>query len=122
MLGLAACGSSGANTPVNLPVASSAASAAPAQAAFSEVVLGGQGSQVTAQFELPSGNYKVSWSGTSTDQFGGNMIAYMVGLNKTLLMATTDLSGSTLFQSSGGFFFIQVDASGVAWKITIDQI
>lgn len=121
ILGLTACGASGAANPVNLPVAT-AESPSPAQAAFSEIVLTGQGSRVTDQFELPSGNYKVSWAGTSTDQYGGNMIAYMVGLDKTLLMATQDLNGSTLFQSSGGFFFLQIDASAVAWKITIDRI
>ncbi len=120
-VGLAACGSTGGSqTPVNLPVAASVSPTPPAKA-FTEVTLTGQGSRVTDQFELPTGNYKVTWSGT-VGQYGGNIIAYMVGNEKTLLMATTDMSGSTLFQSGGGFFFIQVDATGVTWKITIDAI
>lgn len=119
-VGLAACGSTGSPTPVNLPVAASVSPSPPAKV-FAQVTLSGQGSRVTDQFELPTGNYKVTWAGTPSNGFG-NIIAYMVGNHKSLLMATTDMSGSTLFQSGGGYFFIQIDASGVTWKITIDAI
>jgi hypothetical protein len=90
--------------------------------AFAQIVLSGSGSKVTDKFSLPEGNYKVSWSAHSTSAYGGNIIAYMVGQNKSLLMATQDLNGSTLFQSGGGTFFVQVDAANVTWSIVIDAI
>ena len=93
----------------------------PAPIPFAQIVLSGSGAQVTGKFDLPSGNYRVSWTAHSTSDFH-NIIAYMVGQDKTLLMATQDLNGSTLFQSAGGTFFVEVDAEGVAWRIVIDAI
>lgn len=87
------------------------------------VVESGSGSQLTSSFSLPAGNWRVSWSAHSIgDNPFFNIIAYAVGQDKNLLIATTDTSGSTFFQSGGGNFYLEVDAQGAGWQITFDPI
>lgn len=121
---LTACGETGApQSTVSTAPDSSVSSPAPVAQPFKALVLKGSGSRLTNQFELPEGDYKVSWT---IHAVGGeccpNLIADMVGADKTNLVASSDPSGSTLFQSAGGFFRIQTDASGTAWVITIERI
>lgn len=125
LLVLVACGESvGApqSTASTLPD-NGVTSPAPVVVPFKTIVLKGTGSRLTGQLELPAGDYKVSWAIRATGSYGSpNLIAYMVGQDKTLLTASPDPSGSTLFQSDGGFFRVQTDASGTAWTITIEKI
>lgn len=123
LLGCAACGGEAGAPQSTVSISPDYSTDPSPDVPFKRVVLKGSGSRLTNQFELPAGDYKISWS---IKAVGGyccpNLIADMVGADKTNIAASADPSGSTLFQSAGGFFRIQTDASGTAWTITIEKI
>jgi hypothetical protein len=106
------------------------ATPSPKSVPFTPIVLTGTGSKVTESFELPAGQYKVTWAAHSANQYGVTtafLAAYMIGHDKTPLMGGTDLNGSTSFQSdaSGGqdFFNLQVTESNVTdWQFVIEAV
>jgi hypothetical protein len=124
MLLIISCGSQGAvGTPQSSATTAAAAVAtSPTPPPFQQIVLNGQGSQVTDQFELPQGNFKMTWLMRAVTTCCPNIIVSLVGQDKSNLIATQDLTGSTLINSGGGFFRMQVESDGTAWTLTIDKL
>lgn len=97
---------------------------------FTPIVLSGAGSKVTDSFELPAGQYKVTWTAHSANQYGVAIAflgAYMIGQDKTPLMAGSELTGSTSFQSDAtagqDTFNLQVTESNVSdWQFVIEAL
>ena len=118
------CGSGAVGVPQSSAATSAApaASPSPSPSPFHEVVLTGQGNQVTDQVDLPQGQYKLTWSMRAVSTCCPNIIVSLVGQETTNLVATQDLTGSTLLNSGGGFFRFQVASDGTAWTLTIDQL
>jgi hypothetical protein len=116
------CGSGAVGVPQSSASSAAAASPSPSPSPFHEIVLTGQGNQVTDQVELPQGQYKLTWSMRAVSTCCPNIIISLVGQETTNLEATQDLTGSTLLTSGGGFFRFQVASDGTAWTLTIDQL
>ena len=93
------------------------------------LVLSGQNSEVTDPVTIPAGTYRINWRATGDTNF----VVWLQGQDKSLLvnkiLPNPDLAhsaivvpvpdrGETLFNSLGGQFIIQVEASDSSWQVT----
>src|SRR5438445_1375173 len=112
---LVACGSGGA-APLTSgsPPAAVAASPLPTPSPVQPIVIAGTNSKVTDPFEIPSGNYRVSWQATGRSNF----IVHLQGQETTGLVneiLPNPDHGEVLFTSAGGRFILEVKASEATW-------
>ena len=97
------------------------------------IVLSGQNSEVTDPVTIPAGTYRINWQATGDTNFA----VWLQGQDKSLLvnkvLSNPDLAhsaivipgpdrGETLFNSLGGQFIIQVEASDSRWQVTFTRL
>jgi hypothetical protein len=83
------------------------------------LTLSGTGSKVTDHFNLDAGNYKVDWTAQGHDNFIVHIHGEGSGEQGLVNEIPPDpASGEILFQSGGGSFFLDIQASTLRWTIT----
>jgi hypothetical protein len=109
-----------------VPSAAAKSPSPPSQAPFQPIKAEGQGSKVTDPFEIPKGNYRVTWSAQDTSRFGSsNFIVHLVGETTEYLVSVilpNPASGEAGFKSAGGKFYLDVKADTANWSITLTKI
>lgn len=121
----AAAAKAAADKAVTEKAAADKAAAAAQRAAAAPRTFSGTGSKITEKFPLMAGGYKVAWKATgATDNFillihdsAGNRYPSLVSE-----IPPEPSSGETHFESRGGEFYLEIDASELAWTVTLTKV